>query len=186
MIEKLIDAGALDKFNSSRATLRATLHYAYQLAELSYDKDGQLILDVTLENQKQFFNDTDKPIDNLNLEYEELGIMLSDNPLRYKKDLLELNKVVPLNEAKESYGRISIAGIVSNNKVIKVKKTNSTMSFIKIFDETDEIEVTVFPKVYETSYRLLEKNNILLIKGRYEHNKDKESFIADEISLLEE
>ena len=186
VIEKLINAGALDKFNSSRATLRATLHYAYQLAELSYDKDGQLILDVTLENQKQFFNDVDKPIDNLNLEYEELGIMLSDNPLRYKKDLLELNKVVPLNEAKESYGKISIAGIVSDNKVIKVRKTNSTMSFIKIFDETDEIEVTVFPKVYETSYRLLEKNNILLIKGRYEHNKDKESFIADEISLLEE
>lgn len=186
VISKLIDSGALDSLHNSRATLRATLKYAYQLAELSYDKDGQLILDATLESQKQFFKDDDNPIENLNLEYEELGIMLSDNPLKYKKDVLKKNNCVSLHDAKEKYGRVNVAGIISYIKTIKVKKNNTTMAFVKIFDESDELELTVFARVYEASFNLLTKNNIVLVKGRYEHNKDKESFVADEITLLED
>ncbi len=186
IVSKLIDSGALDSLHGSRATMRATLKYAYQLAELSYDKDGQLILDATLENQKQFFKDDDNPLDNLNLEYEELGIMLSDNPLKYKKDVLLKNNCVSLHDAKEKYGKVNVAGIISYIKTIKVKKNNTTMAFVKIFDESDELELTVFAKTYEASFNLLKKNNIILAKGRYEHNKDKESFVADEISLLEE
>ena len=186
MITKLIDAGALDTLYPSRATMRNTLRYAYQLAELSYDKNGQLILDVTLENQKQYFKDVDIPLDNLNLEYELLGIMLSDNPLKYKKDLLEMNHATPLSEVKEKYGKINIVGIVSSIKTIKVRKNNTTMAFIKLFDESGELEVTVFPKVYEETFNILSKNQIVLINGRYEHNNDKESFVADQIKLLEE
>ena len=186
VITKLINSGALDVFNKSRAVLRATLRYAYQLAELSLDKDGQLILDETLSHQKQYFNDVDDPLTNLNLEYETLGIMLSDNPLKYKQDLLDKYHVVSTVEAKSSYGTIYIAGIVSQVKIIKSRKNNSTMAFIKLFDELDEIEVTVFSRVYEQVFSLLEKNNILLVKGRYDRKQEKESFIADEVSLLEE
>ena len=60
------------------------------------------------------------------------------------------------------------------------------MAFVKLFDESGELEVTVFPKTYEEYYKLLTKNNIVLISGRYEHKQDKESFIADSIKLLEE
>ena len=186
VINKLINAGALDNFNVNRATLRASLKYAYQLAELSIDSSGQLILDETLNNQKQYFKDTDDPILNLNLEYEELGIMLSDNPLRYKKDLLEMNKVVPLSEVKDHLEFINIAGIVSTVKVIKSRKNNSSMAFIKIFDEVGEIEVVVFSRIYEKVFSILEKNNILLIRGRYEKKDEKETFIADSVNLLEE
>ena len=185
-IIKLINSGALDVFKVNRATLRATLHYAYQLAELSIDKNGQLILDETLSSQKQYFKDEDDPLTNLNLEYEELGIMLSDNPLRYKKDLLLANKVISINEIGEHTGYINIAGIVSSVKIIKSRKNNTSMAFVKLFDEDGEIEVVVFAKIYETSFALLEKNNILLIRGRVDYKDDKTSFIADKITLLEE
>ncbi len=186
VMSKLIDAGALDEFGKNRATLRATLHYAYQLAELSLDNEGQLILDETLNNQQQYFESKDDPLLNLNLEYEELGIMLSDNPLKYKKDLLEINHVVPLTDVKDTYGTVNIAGIVSSVKTIKSRKNNSTMAFLKIFDDMSELEVVVFARVYENTFSILEKNNILLIKGRFDQKDDKESFIADEITLLEE
>ena len=185
-IAKFIDSGSLDSLYESRASMRATLHYAYQLAELSYDKNGQLILDATLENQKQFFKDVDIPLINLNLEYEALGIMLSDNPLKYKKDLLTANNVISLNEAKETNRNVTICGLISNVKTIKVRKNNTTMAFVKIFDESDEMEVTVFPRIYENVFQLLNKNEIVLIKGHYEHRDEKESFIADEIKKLEE
>lgn len=183
---KLINSGALDVFNKNRETLRATLHYAYQLAELSLDNEGQLILDATLDHQKQYFEVKDDPLTNLNLEYEELGIMLSDNPLRYKKDLLDKYHVVNIADIRNTYGYNNIAGIVSTVKVIKSKKNNTSMAFIKVFDEEGEIEVVVFAKIYEKVFSILEKNNILLISGRYDQKEDKDSFIANEITLLEE
>ena len=108
------------------------------------------------------------------------------NKLKYKKDVLEKNNCVSLHDAKEKYGKVNVAGIISYIKTIKVKKNNTTMAFVKIFDESDELELTVFARTYEASFNLLTKNNIILVKGRYEHNKDKESFVADEISLLED
>ena len=186
MISKLIDAGALDSFNNSRATLRNTLRYALQLAELSYDKNGQLILDATLDNQKQFFTAIDDPLENLNLEYEVLGINLSDNPLKYKKDLLVKYKAVPISDVSTTYGRVNIAGVISQVKTIKVRKNNSQMAFVKIFDESGEMELTVFAKVYEQSFNLLIKNNIILVTGRYDHDREEETFVADSIKLLEE
>jgi DNA polymerase-3 subunit alpha len=112
--------------------------------------------------------------------------MLSDNPLRYKKDLLDKFKVVSIADISSSIGYINIAGIVSSIKVIKSKKNNTSMAFMKVFDEDGEIEVVVFAKVYERVFSLLEKNNILLINGRYDQKEDKDSFIANEIKLLEE
>ena len=186
VINKLINSGALDIFNKSRADLRATLKYAYQLAELSLDSQGQLILDETLDHQKQYFNDVTDPLLDLSLEYEELGIMLSANPLKYKKDLLDRYHVISTVEAKNSFGNVYIAGIVSQVKIIKSRKNNSTMAFIKLFDEVDEIEVLIFPRIYEDNFSIIEKNKILLVKGHYDNKQDKETFIAEEVSLLEE
>ena len=183
---KLIDAGCFDNLYPSRETLRNTLLSAIQFAELSYGSDGQMILDETLEGNKKYYEAKDDPLDNLNKEYELLGIMLSDNPLRYKKDLLHKHHVVNLVEAKERNDVINIAGIVSSTKTIKTRKSGDTMAFIKLFDEYGEIEITVFPKLYVNSYRDLVKNKILLIKGRYDKKDEKESFIAEAISLLEE
>ena len=183
---KLINSGAFDKLYPSRATLRATIKYAFQFAELTTGNDGQIILDDTLENQKQYFVDTDNPLENLNEEYEVLGIMLSDNPLKYKKEKLEKLHVYNLIDAKETQENINIAGIVSNIKTIKTRKNEKQMAFIKLFDEVGEIEITVFPAVFENSYTYLVKNKILLVNGHYEIKGDKESFVAETIKLLED
>ena len=84
--DKLINAGCFDSLYPSRESLRNTLKYALQFAELSFGSDGQMILDETLEGNKTYFESKDDPLENLNKEYELLGMMLSDNPLRYKKD----------------------------------------------------------------------------------------------------
>ena len=186
ILMKLIYAGCFDKLYKSRATLLATIQYAIQSAELSYDNEGQLILDDTLEDQKQYFETYDDPLENLNNEYETLGIMLSDNPLRYKKDLLEKMKVKNLVEAKETNVTINIAGLISSIKTIKTKKSGENMAFIKLFDEFGEIEVTIFPKLFKDIYALLIKNNIIVVKGHYEIKDEKQSFVAESLSLLEE
>ena len=184
VISKLISAGAFDKLYSSRATLHNTLKYAMQFAELTSGDDGQLIFLDTLESQKQYIREIDIPLDNLNAEYEVLGIMVSDNPLRYKKNLLNNLKVTNLFDSKENNAH-RLVGIISSIKTIKTRKTGKMMAFIKIFDETSELEVTIFPKLYETVYQLLVKNNIVVIEGRFESSEERDSFSADNLYLLE-
>jgi len=186
VINKLIDAGCFDKLYPCRDALKKTTKYAMQIAELSYSRDGQLILDDTLESHKDYFEGNDDPFIKLSLEYDALGIMLSDNPLRYKKDLLTKNNVVSLEDAKENWGSITIAGIINSIKTIKTRKNNSTMSFVKLIDESSELEITIFPRIFTECYQFLTKNNIIVVKGRYDHSEGKESFVADEVKLLED
>ena len=187
ILTKLVNAGAFDNLHQSRSTLRATVKYALQFAELSYGSDGQMILDDTLENQKNYFVEKDDPLENLNLEYEALGLMISDSPLKYKKDILRKLHAVSLTEAKESNGDVTTAGIISAIKIIKTRKKGESMAFIKLFDETDEMEITIFPSLFAKSIQKLEKNNIIYVIGHYDrHESEKESFVAEKIENLEE
>ena len=170
VVVKLIDAGAFDKLYPSRASLRSTTKYALQFAELSFGNDGQLILDDTLEGQKQYFKEIDDPLENLNAAY--------------KQDIIKSLGAINTVEAKEG-GDCTIVGIISSIKVIKTRKGGKMMAFVKIFDEVGEIELTIFPKLYDEAFKLLIKNNIIVVTGHYEESEEHASFNAETISPLE-
>lgn len=180
---KLINAGAFDKLHNSRASLRNTIKAALQYAQLISDDNGQLNLGIAAIAPPDIMVEQDDPLENLDLEYDTIGVMLSSNVLDYKKDLLKAKNVVPINELVE-HNEVNIAGIVKVKKVIKTKK-GSSMAFVKIFDQTGDIEMTVFPNLFAEVAFLLEKNNIILVKGRYEVKNDESSFIAETIENLE-
>ena len=94
---------------------------------------------------------------------------------------------VSLSEAKESNGDVTTAGIISAIKIIKTRKKGESMAFIKLFDETDEMEITIFPSLFAKSIQKLEKNNIIYVIGHNDrHESEKESFVAEKIENLEE
>nr|MCR5505595.1 DNA polymerase III subunit alpha [Bacilli bacterium] len=184
-ILKLIDAGAFDKLYNSRECMRVSTKSALQYAELNYDETGQLSIGISAILPPTMLTGHDDPLENLDKEKEAIGIMISDNPLKYKRDLLDANNVTSIVEGKKSTTTITLCGIIKNKKIIHTKK-GSTMAFIKIFDESGEMEVTIFPTVYENALTILEKNNIVLIKGRNDNRNGEMSFLADEVKLLEE
>ena len=183
-VKAYIASGALDTLYPSRASMKASLKGALQFAELNHNENGQLSMGIMESLKPAMTNVMDNPIENLNDEYDTIGIMLSDNPLRYKKDLLNDKNVTPIVEIQEK-GNFTIAGIIKTKKVIKTKKDES-MAFIKIFDETGEMEVTVFSRVYVDCYSFTEKNKFVLIKGKVETDDEDISMIADSVELLEE
>ena len=109
--------------------------------------------------------------------------MLSDNILEYKKDLIRAKKATPIN-LLQNREAATIVGIVKSKKVIKTKK-GSSMAFIKMFDQSGDVEITVFPSLFEDKNSLLEKNNILVIEGRVEIRDGEKNFLAKNIELLE-
>ena len=180
---KLIDAGCFDEFTKSRASLRISAKSALQYAELSYREDGQLNLGISTITP-YLIEDHDDPIENIDKEYEVLGIMLSDNPLRYKKDILRAKNISSISEAKDEY-TAKIAGLVKSVKTISTKKGTS-MAFVKIADEADEIELTVFSKVYVDALPLLNKNNLVIAEIKKEERDENVSYICNDLQPLEE
>ena len=183
-LTKLIDAGCFDVFAPKRASYRASIRSALQFAELSYREDGQLDLGVSSLIKPYLIEDYDDPIENLDKEYETIGIMLSDNPLHYKADILRAKKIDSISDAKRQ-GSAKIAGLVRSVKTISTKK-GATMAFVKLADETDEIELTVFSDEYVRNIALLEKNKLIIASIKAEKRNDDIDYICNQIEPLEE
>ena len=183
-ITALINAGCFDSFNPSRASFRASIKSALQYAELSFKENGQLNIGFSEFIKPYLIEDYDDPIENLDKEYDALGIMLSNNPLHYKADILRAKKISSIIDAKESK-ESKIAGIIRSIKTISTKK-GSTMAFVKLVDETDEIELTIFSDLYVKSFALLEKNHIIIAEIKREKRNDSIDYICNNIQPLEE
>ena len=180
----LIDAGCFDIFNASRASFRASVKSALQYAELVNKENGQLDIGFADFIKPYLIEDHDDPIENLEREYEALGIMLSNNPLHYYADILRSKKVISITDAKESK-TAKIAGLVRSIKTISTKK-GSTMAFVKLVDEADEIELTVFSDLYVSSIANLEKNKLIIAEIKKEVRGENVDYIASTIAPLEE
>ena len=183
-ITALIDAGCFDTITPSRASLRASIKSALQYAELTNKEDGQLDIGFSDFIKPYLVEDYDDPIENLDREYETLGIMLSNNPLHYKADILRSKNVIAISDAKES-NKAKIAGLIRGVKTISTKK-GATMAFVKLVDETDEIELTVFSDLYVSSIANLEKDKLIIAEINREKRNENVDYIANTISPLEE
>ena len=183
-LNALISSGAFDELYPSRTSMHLNVRSALQYAELNYNEDGQLSIGIEAFPAPIMKKEEDDPLLNLNKELEVIGIMLSDSPLTYKQKELEKHNVTKIVEAKE-LENATIAGIVKSKKIINTKK-GTQMAFVKIFDETGDIEVTVFSKQYNDSSSLLEKNKIVLMDIKQQMNKYELTYIAENISGLED
>ena len=183
-LNALIDAGCFDIFNSSRASFRASVKSAFQYAELTKKDDGQLDIGVNDFIKPYLIEDHDDPLENLDKEYEALGIMLSNSPLHYKADILRSKNIVSISDAKENR-TAKIAGLIRGIKTISTKK-GGTMAFVKLADETDEIELTIFSDLYVSKIALLEKNKLIIAEIKRQRRNESIDFVADTIAPLEE
>ena len=186
VITKLIDAGALDAFSPNRASMNESIKFALQYAELNYSEDGQMSFGIEI-TKPRLVDAVEDRLERLDKEYDAIGIMLSDNPLNYKKDLLEAKKVSFISETKDMKEKeeVKIAGIIRSKKTINTKK-GTPMAFIKVFDETGELEITVFPNLYQDVMSFMNKNEIIVVSGHYEGREEDRDFIASKIERLED
>ena len=185
-ITKLIDAGALDAFSDNRASMTESIKFALQYAELNYSEDGQMSFGIEITKPRLIEAFEDK-LERLDKEYEAIGIMLSDSPLNYKKDILQSKNVTSIPESREVElkSEVKVAGIIKTKKTINTKK-GTPMAFITIFDETGELEITVFPNLYQECLSFLNKKEIIVVTGHYEGTEEDRDFIATKIERLED
>ena len=112
-------------------------------------------------------------------EKELFGFYLSNYPTTSYKAKF---KVINLNEIERFFNKtVDVIILVDRIKEIKTKK-DEKMGFIYGSDETDNLDFTLFPFIYE-KYNI-KKGDILLVRGKVERRMDKYQIIVDKIRIL--
>src|SRR2546430_7538259 len=173
VLESLVKAGALDRFGDRSALLHnldVILAYANRLQKEA--SSGQVDLfgaldesaaaaakpQLTLEQAAVVYN----PREQLLWERELLGLYLSQHPLSmYATYLAE--QTMPLAELKPEYdGKpVVVGGAISDVREITTKN-GQKMAFVKLEDQTSELELILFPGAYQQTVGLWERDRVIL------------------------
>jgi len=115
-------------------------------------------------------------------EKELLGAYMSSSPL----DALLHNqddRTVPIASVNDSMAgeRIRVVGVATSVREILTRK-GDRMAFVALEDLTGSIEVTVFPRVFEETQKLLAARGALTVEGRVDLREDRAQLVAESIS----
>lgn len=177
---KYIDAGCFDCFPLNRPSKRLNASSIINYADMMVGEDGTSLLDLDFP-YPELKTIRDDKVNDLLYEKEALGVILSSSLLENKKDIIEKEKAINLDDIDNKKEFVTV-GIVSLVKAIVTKKGNR-MAFLSVYNDTTSVEFTLFPNVYDVAYPILKEGNIILIKGHKDTYK-RNNFIADEIRKI--
>lgn len=191
-IESLIKAGAFDRFGERSALLHnveTMLAFANRLqkdaANGQTDLFGNVLDDVAVKPKLTMEAPaiTYTPRDQLLWERELLGLYLSQHPLSmYKLYLSE--QTMPLGDLGPGYdGKAVVIGGAINDVREITTKNGQKMAFVKLEDQTGEIELILFPGAYQQTSGLWERDRVVLVRGKLSA-KDREGNMSEEAKIL--
>lgn len=211
MVESLIKGGAFDSLGYKRAQLLGV--YERIMDSVAKDKkknvEGQFSLFDTLDvSQNGDLNIEEIPdveeFDKkmiLAMEKEVTGTYITGHPLSdYEKEIRKHSNISILDimgeddmesEFKGEKVRdgkpVKLIGIVTNKKN-QFTKNNSMMCFLKVEDLFGDIDVVVFPNVYEKSKEKISEDEIILLEGKLSISGDegRKSIIAEKITAIDD
>ena len=206
-VESLIRAGALDCLNTNRAAHLAVYEGLVESAQNNAKKNiaGQMSLfqiageemrsgdtSGTLPDVKNFSEDI-----LLAMEKEMTGVYITGHPLNKYRDRIGGLATVTSEElaaAAEPDGSsritdgmtVVMAGQIIGKKNL-VTKSSRMMAFVDLEDLYGEVEVVVFPNVYERCAAVVSEDNVVAVKGRLNFKEDEmPKLLAESVVPIEE
>ena len=176
-IESLINASVFDSFGFNKKTLHYNLDNLLNYALLTKDLDSEFVIKPVIEIQKEY-----EKIDLLSLEKESFGFYLSNHPTALYKGIQ--NNYIDIVDVPKYFNKnINIVSLIEKIKVIKTKN-NDRMAFMLVSDETSQMDVILFPKIYE-QYKNIDKGSVVLINGDVAKRFDKYQIVVKKLEIIE-
>jgi DNA polymerase-3 subunit alpha len=187
VVESLIKAGAFSSFSAHRSQLLEILPQLFSQVQSSQRKrgKGQTSFADLVDDEEEFGSEKIElpAIDEfsqqklLGLEKEILGLYFSGHPLDNALEDIKNNRTVTIADLSTNQSDVIVGGIIVSSKEI-ITKNHREMAFLTIEDETDEIEVIVFPDVYSEAKEIISGDNVVLVEGRVD---DEAKLIAAKV-----
>jgi len=190
VMESLIRCGAFDYLGAYRSQLLAILDDTVSRAQ-SYHKErqnGQISMFEFLPEEKEW--DVSRDIlpeleeftmkEKLTFEKDLLGLYISGHPLEQYREILE-TEVIPVGQLGEykNQEKVNLGGIIHNLKTI-VTKRGKTMAFFTLEDLGGEVEIIVFPELFDQSREILVNEQVVKVMGRLDRNAEEEIKVLSE------
>jgi DNA polymerase III subunit alpha len=196
VLESLIEAGAMDSLEGTRAQLfeavQSVLDFAHrtkaqaahgQTSMFDSMEDLNTIVSPMLANIEDW-----SQIVRLNREKNSLGFYLSGHPLdRYREEIKTFATVMieAAGELPEN-ATVRICGIVADIKM-HMDRQKRPMAFFKIEDFTGSLEGIAFADTYEKYREQLAADAMVMVIGKVNtRESDAPKILADEIITLSE
>ncbi len=192
VIESLIKCGAFDSLQARRSQLLEVLEQAVEVAGCRQKDAARGQLGLFGEDTLECVNDVNLPDipelpqeELLALEKEITGFYVTGHPLdKYRTKLASLPGLGSLAEGQYTDGQlIRVGGLIASAKRINTKN-GSMMCFVNLEDFTGQVEVIVFPRIFEKTGRLLAPDLPVVVSGRLNIHEEGVKIMADEISPL--
>jgi len=193
VIESLIRVGAMDQFGKRSAQL-AALDTIRQQAALSAREieSGQAGLfeptakELSLKDPLPEMDELPQS-ELLAAEKELLGLYLTEHPMA--QALSRMHRIVPekineVIEATTSTREVRVGGVINRLKRFNTKNNNGEMAFVTIEDESGSLEMVVFPRLFEKTRDVWQKEQVIIAKGKLEERDGKHSLVVASVRLM--
>lgn len=165
VLESLAKAGAFDSLVEGNTSEKRT-----KALNLVSSQSGSIL---AISSQSLFEIADEKKLTEheiLSNEKEVLGLYLSGNPLVNARRLLKMIatcNIKDIMDEKIAPGTdVTVCGIISGAIKLTTTKNKETMCKFSVEDMTDYIDVTVFPKIYESVKSSINPDTIIAVKGK--------------------
>ena len=181
-LESFVYAGALSQFGARSALLKVLDEYleaagTYQKMQRIgqnslFGNDSSVGYTATVSKIPTYEEVSEQQI--LQWEKEIFGFYLTKHP--HEEKLVKLLNFVslPLNELTDTVSgkELILGGFVTSKSVVMTKKDQREMAFLSLTDQTGNLEIIVFPDVYQNGARQIEEDTVLLAKGTVDVEDD--------------
>ena len=200
-MESLIKAGAFDSFGLPRQGLALVID---ELVAKTLDRRKDLAVGISTlfaamneASEGGDWEGTDVSIpatefdrlSRLNFEREMLGLYISDHPLLSVERSLRRSTDGTITEIKEvaeqlgEQGGVRTIGGVLSEVRLRTSKNGDTWAQVVVEDLGGSIEVNVFAKVFGSCSGFLQKDTVVVIRGRVEWRDESVRFTALEVTV---
>ena len=120
--------------------------------------------------------------DLLSFEKQLLGFYLTDHPLaEAMKEMKNLSshQISDLDPHVHLNQTITIGGMIKRVKKVITKKSRQEMVFATLDDETGNLDLVVFPKIYQNTKNLWINDQPVLVIGKVDSKEDRLGLIVE-------
>ncbi len=174
-IESLTKAGAFDSLTPNRVKLLK------ELETRNLTKENQIDL---FETPSEFKPEEWTRMEKIINEKEVFGFYFSGHPLEKYQEEYEALKLTPISYLTSTHyekGSITIGGVIISYRVKRDRK-NKEYAILLLEDFDGLIEVMMFSDLYSKASSLIQKDGMIIIKGRMDSGmEDKAIFRAEQV-----
>jgi len=205
VLEALIQAGAMDELEGSRAqnfaAIEMAINFAQKFQELEKNKSQISLFELLnggngTANENHFLQYPALPLveewsmqERLRREKELLGFYISGHPLdRYASELELISNLDWSNPDSFEKGKeIRTGAVIAHVKIHMASRSNKLMAFVTFEDRLNSFEGIVFPNVFEKYSSFIKEGEMVYVTGRVdEASENTFKLICNELLPLAE